>query len=75
LRLDQVIKETKQFFKKQKRKKKKKTTNQIPWNSVYGRGIFYRSFVDVDDVLYYQLVFLSIPCHLIEYSLLIIVVC
>lgn len=64
----------KPFFKKQKRKKKK-ATNQIPWGSVYNQGIFYGYFVNVDDVLYYRLVFLSIPCHLIEYSLLIIVVC
>lgn len=42
---------------------------------MYRQGIFYCYFVNVDDVLYYQLVFLSIPCHLIEDSLLIIVVC
>lgn len=42
---------------------------------MYNQGIFYWYFVNVDDVLYYQLVFLSIPYHLIEYPLLIIVVC
>lgn len=34
---------------------------------MYRQGIFYCYFVNVDDVLYYQLVFLSIPCHLIEF--------